>query len=338
MKHLIIVQILFINCLMAFAHNVTLTDSIKHTPISHATIYDVDGKMIGRSDMNGNIDLTKGQTYHVSHIGYESKKIVCDDGNTIYLSPASYEIPEVSITARKKKFYHCKVYFRSIEHVDSTLKYYYDGIREFFIDTKTKKIKSNNFVDYYFKLKRQEIAQKKRNFMIMDRYVSLPYIEKNSLYEEIINDKRQRIEGHIVYGDSTQIGMYEISPDKNEIILSSDLLYPKSTYVGHLFGYTQVLSKHNLTEFYKLTDSAAPTIFDLKSSSRYRHFTLSHKKEGYVRDIDVEDIFYVVESEYTDTNKTSSHERLKEDYEKYSAMYLLDSRIREQLTIEQQQQ
>ena len=54
-----------------------------------------------------------------------------------------------------------------------------------------------------------------------------------------------------------------------------------------------------------------------------------------MRDIDVEDMFYVVEYEYTDTKESSSSESLREDYKKYSEMFSVVERIREQLEREE---
>jgi hypothetical protein len=62
---------------------------------------------------------------------------------------------------------------------------------------------------------------------------------------------------------------------------------------------------------------------------------LTHKKENLVRDIDVEDMFYVVKYEYTDTKELSSLELLQEDYMNYSEMFPITERIREQLVREE---
>ena len=136
MKYFILAQILFLTSLVGYAQQVMLADSITKNPVSYATVYDANGTVIGRSDMGGCINLQKGFEYHISHISYEPKSFVYNDDSIIFLSPSFYTISEVSVTAKKKKYYHCKVFFRSIEHVDSCLKYYMDGIREFFIDTK----------------------------------------------------------------------------------------------------------------------------------------------------------------------------------------------------------
>jgi len=284
--------------------------------------------------MAGNINLQKGVEYHISHISYEPKSLVYYDDSIIFLSPSFYTISEVNVTAKKKKYYHCKVYFRSIEHVDSCLKYYMDGIREFFVDTKSKKVHYGNIETNYFMSKRQDIAQKKRSMMIGDRYMALPFLSKNTLYEETMRDKKRNIESGFIYADSISIGSCEIRPDKNEMLLSIDALFPKSTLVTNLFGYTQVLSKYNKTELYRYNDFDAPSVFNLKSSNSYRHLTLTHKKEDIVRDIDVEDIFYIVEYKYTDTKELSSSEMLQEDYKKYSGMFPLTERIKEQLVQE----
>ena len=335
MKYFILAQILFLTSLVGYAQQVMLADSVNKNPVSYATVYDANGTVIGRSDMGGYIHLQKGFEYHISHISYESKSLVYNEDSIIFLSPLSYKISEVNVTAKKKKYYHCKVYFRSIEHVDSCLKYYMDGIREFYIDTKSKKAHCGNVVTNYFMSKRQDIAQKKRSMMIGDRYMALPFLDKNTLYEETMRDKKRNIESGIVYADSISIGSYEIRSDNSEMLLSIDALWPKNSLVTNLFGYTQVLSKYNKTELYRYNDFDAPSVFNLKSSNSYRHLTLTHKKENLVRDIDVEDMFYVVEYEYTDTKELSSSELLQEDYKKYSGMFPITEKIKEQLIREE---
>ena len=46
-------------------------------------------------------------------------------------------------------------------------------------------------------------------------------------------------------------------------------------------------------------------------------------------------MFYVVEYEYTDTKELSSSELLQEDYKKYSGMFPITERIKEQLIREE---
>ncbi|MBQ9286201.1 MAG: hypothetical protein IJ209_07985 [Bacteroidaceae bacterium] len=334
-RSFVLAQILFLTGLAASAQQVMLADSITWNPVSYATVYDANGTVIGRSDVGGYIRLQKGQEYHISHISYEPKSIVYDEDSIIFLSSSSYQMSEVNVTAKRKKYYHCKVYFRSIEHVDSCLKYYMDGIREFYIDTKSRKVHCGNAVTNHFMSKRQDIAQEKRSMMIGDRYMALPFLGKSTLYEETMRNKKRNIKAGVVYADSIAIGSCEMFPDKGEMLLSIDALWPKNALVTNLFGYTQVLSKHNQTELYRYDDFNAPSVFNLKSSNSYRHLTLTHKKENIVRDIDVEDEFYVVEYEYTDTKESSSSELLQEDYRKYSDMFPIPGRIREQLVREE---
>ena len=333
-KKIFTILLTFISVEM-LAQQVMLADSITKNPVCYATVYDANGTVIGRSDMGGYINLQKGFEYHISHISYEPKSFVYNEDSIIFLSPSSYKLSEVNVTAKKKKYYHCKVYFRSIEHVDSCLKYYMDGIREFYIDTKNKKVHLGNTITNNFMSKRQDIAQMKRSMMMGDRYMALPFLDKNTLYEETMRDKKRNIESGIVYADSISIGSYEIRSDNSEMLLSIDALWPKNSLVTNLFGYTQVLSKYNKTELYRYNDFDAPSVFNLKSSNSYRHLTLTHKKENLVRDIDVEDMFYVVEYEYTDTKELSSSELLQEDYKKYSGMFPITERIKEQLIREE---
>jgi len=334
-KQSIFIALFVLVAMETSAQQVMLADSITKNAVCYATVYDANGTVIGRSDMGGYINLQKGFEYHISHISYEPKSLVHNNDSIIFLSPSSYKLSEVTVTAKKKKYYHCKVYFRSIEHVDSCLKYYMDGIREFFIDTKSRKVHCGNVVTNYFMSKRKDIAQKKRSMMISDRYMALPFLDKNTLYEETIRDKKRDIEAGVIYADSIPIGSQEVFSNKNEMLLSIDALWPKNALVTNLFGYTQVLSKHNRTELYRYDNSDTPSVFNLKSSNGYRHLTLTHKKEKVVRDIDVEDMFYVVDYEYTDTKKLSSSESLQEDYKNYSGMFPVVERIREQLVREE---
>ena len=150
-----------------------------------------------------------------------------------------------------------------------------------------------------------------------------------------MRDKKRNIKAGVVYADTVSIGSCKMLPEKNEMLFSIDALWPKNALVTNLFGYTQVLSKHNRTELYRYDNSDTPSVFNLKSSNGYRHLTLTHKKEKVVRDIDVEDMFYVVDYEYTDTKKLSSSESLQEDYKNYSGMFPVVERIREQLVREE---
>ena len=113
MKYLILAQLLFLTRLLGFAQHAMLADSITKSPVSYATVYDANGTVIGRSDMGGYINLQKGFEYYISHISYEPKSLVYNDDSIIFLSPSYYNLSEVSVSAKKKKYYHCKVYFRS---------------------------------------------------------------------------------------------------------------------------------------------------------------------------------------------------------------------------------
>ena len=326
MRNFILIHLLCLCSLLGYAHNITLKDSVTNAPIFSATVCDADGNYVGRSDMNGNIDLQKGCTYHVSHICYESKKFICDDDTSIVMSPKSYTMPDLVVTAKKKKYYHCKVFFRNVQYVDSCMKYYIDGVREFFIDTKSRKVKAGNAYCHLFQTVNKDIIQKNRAFMIA--YTpGMAGMEKLSLYEETLKDKMKRIEGDFVYGDSTQIGRYEVYPDKREVVLSCDLLYPKPYKKLNLFGYKVIRTEDNCTEVYDADGTETPTIFDLKSSNRYRHFIFSHKKH-FTWDYDCEDMFFVVEREYTDTMEPTSNELMKLDYDKYYEMYPADEKTK----------
>ena len=329
MRNYISIIFLCLCSLLGHAHNITLKDSVTNAPIFSATVCDAEGNYVGRSDLNGNIDLQKGCTYHVSHICYESKKFICDDNPSVVMSPKSYTRHDLVFKANNKRYYHCKVFFRNVQYVDSCMKYYIDGVREIFIDTKNRKVKNGIAIYRKFQTTNKDIIQKNRAVMI-GFFPGLAGMEKRSLYEEILKNKRKRIEGDIVYGDSKQIGRYEVYPDKREVVLSCDLLYPKSQRKLNLFGYKLIRSEDNSTEVYDADGTETPTIFDLKSYHRYRHITFLRKNK-FSWENDCEDTFFVVEREYTDSMEPTSEEVMKQDYDKYYMMYPADEKTKSQL-------
>ena len=327
MRNFIFVLFLFLGKLTGIAQNITLTDSLTKTPIFSATVCDADGNYIGRTDMNGNINLKKGCAYYVSHICYEPKKFIYDENTSVVMSPKSYTMPDLVVTAKMKKYYHCKVFFRNVQYVDSCMKYYIDGVREFFIDTKKRKVKSGNEIFRKFQTTNNDIRQKKKRIVTIEITPGLAGMERQSLYEKILTDEEKRIEEGIVYGDTMPIGRCEVYPDNKEIVLSCDQLYPKPYKKWNMFGYHYLRTEDKLTEVYNTEGMMTPTIFDLKSSNTCQHITFSLKK-SFVWDYDCEDTFYVVEREYTDTMEPTSYELMKLDYDKYYAMYPADDKTK----------
>lgn len=328
MRYFYLLQILCFNFVMAFGHNVTLTDSITNAPIFSATVCDADGNYVGRSDVNGNVKLEKGCAYYVSHICYESKKFIYDGSDTVVISPKSYSIPDIVITAKMKKYYHCKVFFRNVVYADSCMKYYIDGVMEFFINTKTRKVKPGNVACRAFQTTQENLKQHRSRVVTISIAPGVAGMWRYSLYEDILKDKRKRIEEDIVYGDTISIGKYEVYPDKNEIVLSCDLLYPKSYRKVNLLGYNYMRTEDIKTEVYDA--ETAPSIFDLKSFNRYSHDKFSLKND-FDWDVVTEKMFFVVEREYTDTMEFTPSDLMEQDYDRYSEIYPADEKTKNQL-------
>ena len=68
MRNLILFLFLFLGKLALLAHDITLRDSLTNAPIFCATVCDADGNYIGRSDVNGNINLKKGCMLRVEEV------------------------------------------------------------------------------------------------------------------------------------------------------------------------------------------------------------------------------------------------------------------------------
>lgn len=331
MKRLSLILIFFIVFLPMDAQCVLL-DSLSLTPIANATVCDENGKVIGWSDEKGQINIHDGHEYYITHIGYNTKHI--SGADSILLSPKSLELSEVTVSAKKKRYCHIKIFFRDIEYVDSCMKYYMAGMKEFFIDTGNRKIKQGTEVAYRYQTSSKEVDQKNRTNVISDCHMTSPYLDKYCSFEEIQKDKKKSIKSTAVLGcdeDTVQIGTYISNPDRQEATVFFDHLYPKKDLTINMFGYTQELTEFKHTEVYDLRWSDTPTLFDIKAKSDYRHMTLAHKKEGFTRQIDINDDMYVVTRKYVDDIIFTPSEQMAEEYGKYREQYPPSEKAKESI-------
>lgn len=103
-----------------------VADSVMHTPLSNASIFNCKGKMIGVSNKNGRLPFIYSYDYPITirYMGFNEKSVEIDYSDTIFLTESVVELPEVVIETKKQRLLHVLAYVREY----STLTTYSDTI------------------------------------------------------------------------------------------------------------------------------------------------------------------------------------------------------------------
>lgn len=80
-----------------------LADSLTHIPIAYASITDSDNNAVSYSNNRGFFVISDWKRITVSSVGYISRRIAIDrQTDTVYLSPKTYELPEIAVSPGRK--------------------------------------------------------------------------------------------------------------------------------------------------------------------------------------------------------------------------------------------
>lgn len=282
--------LLLVFCSLRLSAQTELKDSGTMLPVTNAMVYDSCGTVIGHSDDRGVIRLKN-----------------------------------VNVESKRKKYYHFRVYYRTVEDVNSTLKYYNEGIADFLVTTKNGKAKRVRSYSSLFASDSLLALDIRRSFEVSDMHVGTPYFHSKPRRTTIDSTGNVMLANHV-------IGSFVKREDAHEVIYSVDELYPKASIVLNLFGYHQVLDKFNSTTVFHDTGLGKHSIYDIKAFNEYRHLTLKHKKEAVTKDIDVNDYVYVIASEFSDDKKGNSFPKVtKAMIDEYRNKYPLEPVVLEQL-------
>ncbi len=111
------------------SRHIVVVDSLTRSPLSHASIFNNNGKFIGTSRTNGRITCAKSSDFPLTirYVGYYERTVPNACIDTISLVENFAELPEVVVEAKQNKFLHILAYVREY----STLTSYSDTITMF---------------------------------------------------------------------------------------------------------------------------------------------------------------------------------------------------------------
>lgn len=300
----------------SFSQKLVIRDSQEKTSIPFVNIISDEGKLVGLSDINGVIDLTKisnslnsGEcSLTFQHISYDNLFVnirSLQKINVVELTKRKNILPEVIVKPNNQFDYLVlKGYFRSYQLEDSVAKYYLDGIIEFHIPRKGTNIKSELLALRSFKNDELISKEKQRKFMVSLNGTVVPEIESKSLIEELGKKYSiKEIDGKsvIIKNDST-VGIIKKDTTQNILEITVNTIAPAKEEVHKLVGYTTKIACAVISENYSGCNTSSIIKCNLISRKEYRKIYFSHKKSSVSTDNDIISELYIVEKEFL-TNK-----------------------------------
>ncbi len=272
--------------------------------VPYARITNEKGVTIGFTDGHGAFpgkDIGEGKitVQHLAYLPKEVKGSQLGDGTLIRLTPRNYVLGEVKITPKDNDYIHLRTYFRSYQLNDSCLKYFKDGFADFFIKLKGKKVKRVVSQSRVLENERLMSEDKKRANMLVDKYITTPYLEKSTLLEGLKEDGcvcQPDSALAFLYRDGAKVGVIKEDTVNGVCAVTYDALENKGEKKGSLFGYTTRLVYNYQTEVYK-DASEYKSYIDLICKRGYRKLFYKHKKDAKEQMIEVVDELYVLKGE-----------------------------------------
>lgn len=152
-RFLVIVAILCFGILTASAQtrHIVVADSLTHTPLPNASIFNNKGSFIGTSSTKGHISCALLSDFPITirYIGYAERSVPKECGDTIFLIENISELHEVIVESKQRSMLHILAYMREY----SSLSSYTDTItmfREKMVDFMLPTEKKTNFRGWHY--------------------------------------------------------------------------------------------------------------------------------------------------------------------------------------------
>lgn len=208
------------------------------------------------------------------------------------------KLQDVNVNENRPHYVRLKGYYRSYQTNDSVLKYYKDGIVEYYINLKKVQTDLNTYTKRYLRNSQLIAEDKKRAFTVSDDGTFRPWPEGKTFIEQCrkkyqIADSTQRILlnnqpiGAITKDCITGICQIEV----NQLPT-----YEKLTH--QLFGYTKEDTYDHMVEAYRISPEDYYSFKDLIFQKTDNSYYFSHKKDKQRQHIHVITELFITEKEY----------------------------------------
>jgi len=291
---------------------ITLIDNGDHSPVSFAHLIAEDGRLLGTSDLNGQIKIDSINTIqnkHISiqHLSYENIEIALDKSaipDTFFMVKRKYTLPDVTVHASNKEVLVIKAYYRSYELNNDIPKFFTDGFVEYYIPVSNdKKIKMKRMEFRSFRNEELLSKEKERTNTIVMRLAGIPRIVHNSVSNSIRENKKITLRE--TSGNETKIIKNDcivgtiVSDTLNSVLrLSMDFIAPKKSEEKSLFRYTSRITTNEVSEIYTNMHLQAISLDDLIRRNNYRKIFFKHKKDADFVKLEAINELHVLQKHY----------------------------------------
>ena len=283
MKKLYVIAFVMLICCLPCYSQIHIIDESDNSAVAYAQLVSDSGAFIGSTDSLGRYAGDVPQSFSVQHVGYATKRFMRADikDGRIYLCPANIQMDNVTVTAKKKEYIRLKGYFRAFQLCDSILKYYTDGIGEYYVSLKKRAVELNVLGSRY--LKNDSLMQLDRKSLNKSDYtISYPVLDGVTLFG------KSGKENHIMVRTDSVHSTKRVE---------ADWLAGKGQKSHTLFGYTSTLVNSYTTEVYRMQPDFQ-SFMDLMYRKDYRRLYYKHKKDEKPKMLDLVYEIYVTEAEY----------------------------------------
>lgn len=222
-------------------------------------------------------------------------------------------LQDVTINSKRPKFVRLKGYYRSYQHNDSVLKYYVDGIVEYYINLKNEKVDLRMYGSRHLRNEELISKDKKRAFMLSDQATFRPWPEGTTFIEEC--RKKYTIQdsaniGYVKMGNQVIGKITEDSLNK-KCMIEMDKIPTYDKLSHNIFGFTQEMVSDHFSEGYRFSDENYYSFKNLLYQRTDQSYNYWHKKDTNKQLINVVTELFITEQEYVDNKNKEQNSKLQ---------------------------
>jgi hypothetical protein len=288
-------------------HKIKETFSEKIIPF--VEIYSEKGDLIGVSDINGVISLeleniiqkSKATNLTFVHSSYLTSELTIEKFKNlpiISLNRIAIELDEVVITKPNTyKYLKLKGYFRSLQINEDRPHYFIDGIVEFYISTKSDKIKMRIISNRSFENKSINQISPTYFFMV----AGVPMFNEFTSYKNLNNEYNLKSDNSLkttISDKETNLEKGTLSTLNNNSNLQLEIISTLKPKIMKLFGMETHYNNYSINSIYESNDYQKINLENIIYFKEIRSYEIKRKQKDQFQKVEATHEFYLLEKEY----------------------------------------
>jgi hypothetical protein len=278
----------------------SIKDSISLESVPFVEIYSDTGNLIGCTDVDGllskdlehKILMSNTKTFSFVNSFYQNQVVTIDDfnNNTVFkMNPIVNALKEVVVSNKKEKnqYLVLKTYVRSFQINNDRVHYFMDGIVEYYISLKTKKVKLKFLSNRSFENK--SIPQlKDKGFKIYFQITGAPMLSELLDYNRLNESyglQKSTVDVKIKSkGDNSLKGSLNLNPNGTSLTLG--IITDEKPKVMKGLGVENILNNYTINSLFsnkELEDIGFDSLLYFKET---RNYEIKAKKDKVTQKVD----------------------------------------------------